>query len=386
MASPVPVFVSSATEDGDFCRQLDRHLGPLKRKQRISVWFEGMEELGSEAAKAALEELERASLIVLLVSADFLASEEERCWEEMERALARHREGEAQVMPVILRACGWRDAPFAEMRMRILPERPAGRVKAITSWRNRDEAFTQVTDALRELLEELGDEKKVEKKTVAPEEPVLTEKPSMTYPVGKPAASTRSFPAPKPVMGPMPMPLSLPGEEWEDDLDIENAPGEALQSSVISGKIGLERVGKVILELGEALSDAHERGIVHRDVKPANIVLDKADRSKLTNFKAMGAAFEASVYTAPECVSRPRHADARADVFGLGMTAIYCYRAKEILREEAKTDADREKLIAELPCSEAVREVLRKAVREERNERFDDAEAFCEAFRTALAV
>ncbi len=81
--------------------------------------------------------------MLLLVSASFLASN--YCYEiEMKRAIARHEAGEARVIPVILRACDWKNAPFAKLQA--LPTD----ARAITSWPNRDEAFAEVAHGIRE--------------------------------------------------------------------------------------------------------------------------------------------------------------------------------------------------------------------------------------------
>ena len=47
---------------------------------------------------------------------------------------------------------------------------------------------------------------------------------------------------------------------------------------------------RVVLEVGKALAHAHGQGVIHRDVKPANILLDLDDRPKLTDFDLVRAA------------------------------------------------------------------------------------------------
>jgi len=63
----------------------------------------------------------------------------------MKMALEREARGEARVVPVILRACGWRSAPFGKLQA--VPKDG----KAVTSWRNRDEAWHDVEQWLRRL-------------------------------------------------------------------------------------------------------------------------------------------------------------------------------------------------------------------------------------------
>ena len=66
---------------------------------------------GSEWKNEIDSYLENAELVLLLVSADFLASDD--CYDrEMSRALERHAEGPARVLPILARAANWQTAPF----------------------------------------------------------------------------------------------------------------------------------------------------------------------------------------------------------------------------------------------------------------------------------
>lgn len=91
-------------------------------------------------------ELESADVIALLVSSDFMASD--YCYGiEMKRAMERHAAGEATVLPVMLRPCDVKGAPFAKLKM--VPTD----ARAVTKWANQDEAFLDVVQHLRRLLE-----------------------------------------------------------------------------------------------------------------------------------------------------------------------------------------------------------------------------------------
>jgi hypothetical protein len=90
------------------------------------------------------------------------------------------------------------------------------------------------------------------------------------------------------------------------------------------------RVGR---DVAAALAAAHRRGILHRDVKPQNILLDPDGRARLTDFgsakldgqlgiTATGALAGTLAYAAPEIVAG-RRGDARADVYALGLTLHY---------------------------------------------------------------
>ena len=150
IAKSVEVFYSYALEDTLFQKELEKHLSILKRQKLITAWQYHEITAGSESAQEIHTHLNSAQIILLLVSSDFLASD--YCYEiEMQRALERHKAGEACVIPIILRPVDWKDAPFGK-----LEPLPKGG-KPITSWQGRhgrDQAFLDVTLGIRKVLEE----------------------------------------------------------------------------------------------------------------------------------------------------------------------------------------------------------------------------------------
>jgi tetratricopeptide (TPR) repeat protein len=94
------------------------------------------------------QHLNSAQIILLLVSPDSMDSD--YCYGiEIKRAVERHERGEARVIPIILRAVYWREAPFGKLQA--LPKD----AKPITSWPDRDEAFFNVVEGIRKAVEEL---------------------------------------------------------------------------------------------------------------------------------------------------------------------------------------------------------------------------------------
>lgn len=148
-APPVDVFISYAPADERQRARLDVHLGLMKRQGLIRTWDRASIDAGDEEERSIGERLAAARMVLLLVSADYLAHEP--CYErEMTRALARHHEGDACVVPVIVHACDWESAPFA----RLAPLPPGGR--PVTSWRNRNEAWASVARGIREAAHTLA--------------------------------------------------------------------------------------------------------------------------------------------------------------------------------------------------------------------------------------
>lgn len=142
------VFFSYSHTDEGLRDQLEAHLAMLKNQGLIESWHDRRITAGSELDEAIARELEAADVILLLVSADFLASS--YCYsKEMTRAMERHHAGTARVIPVILRACDWTIAPFGKL----LAAPKDGR--AVASWPDRDEAFAHVAKQVRAAVEEL---------------------------------------------------------------------------------------------------------------------------------------------------------------------------------------------------------------------------------------
>src|ERR1700733_9707741 len=97
-STAVEIFCSYAYADDAWRQKIETHLSLLKRQGLISFWHCRLITPGTDWAKAVDTHLETASIILLLVSADFFASD--YCYGiEMKRALARHEMGEAQVIP-----------------------------------------------------------------------------------------------------------------------------------------------------------------------------------------------------------------------------------------------------------------------------------------------
>jgi TIR domain len=142
----ISVFFSYSHKDEVLRDQLEVHLSMLKRQEVISVWHDRRLLPGDELDSGISTDLEKADIILLLVSPDFLASE--YCYsKEMLRALERHDAGESRVIPVILRPCEWQKAPFGKLV--VAPTDG----KAVTKWPDRDDAFLDVTQAIRRAAE-----------------------------------------------------------------------------------------------------------------------------------------------------------------------------------------------------------------------------------------
>ncbi|MFE3194997.1 protein kinase [Nocardia sp. NPDC059240] len=113
--------------------------------------------------------------------------------------------------------------------------------------------------------------------------------------------------------------------------------GSDVARALRDGAIHPARAVRIITETAAALDHAHETGILHRDVKPANILLTdgRRERALLTDFgiaKAIdesreltrrGEILASFQYSAPERLTQPGDVDPRADVYSLGCTLFH---------------------------------------------------------------
>ena len=144
----VRVFISYSHKDENLRNELQTHLKLLQRQGIIDAWDDRQIEAGDEWKRKINDNLERAAIILLLVSADFIASD--YCYDiEMNRALERHNNNEARVIPVIVRDVSWRNAPFGKLQA--LPKEG----KAIPLWSNKDSAWRNVAEGIEKVAEEL---------------------------------------------------------------------------------------------------------------------------------------------------------------------------------------------------------------------------------------
>lgn len=144
----IKVFYAYAQADERLQVELAKHLSRLTREGLVSEWHYGKILPGTERQQAIDEQISIASIILLLITPDFLASDYH--YEiELEHALARHEAGEARVIPILLRPVDWEGARFAKLQY--LPRNG----KPVTRWKNRDEAFREIAKGIREAIEDL---------------------------------------------------------------------------------------------------------------------------------------------------------------------------------------------------------------------------------------
>ena len=145
---PVDIFFSYSHKDEDLRDELEKHLSVLKRQGVINSWHDRRIGAGSEWGNAIDRKLKSAKIILLLVSPDFLASD--YCNDiELVCAMELHNEKKAIVIPVILRPSDWKCTLINGLQA--LPKDG----KPVTVWKNRDQAFLDVTDGIRTAVQRI---------------------------------------------------------------------------------------------------------------------------------------------------------------------------------------------------------------------------------------
>ena len=185
---------------------------------------------------------------------------------------------------------------------------------------------------------------------------------------------------------------------------------DGLDLSLLVEKYGRLEPGRVIFILAQAahaLAHAHDRGLVHRDVKPANIVLcdrgQMADTVKVLDFglvKDLNAADVGAsgvnsitgtpMFLAPESIRDPTKIDGRADIYALGAVGYFLLTGEDVFLAKSVVEVCGAHLHAEpvapnertgdTLCRDDLERVLLRCLAKEPGDRFPDGRAL----RTAL--
>jgi len=141
------IFVSYSHKDAGHFERVSNILHRLKRHKLVEEWYDRKIAPGQEWEEAIDEKLKTADVVLLLVSPDFVGSDY-AYYREMQQALERHEQGEAVVIPIIVRPVDWEGEPFGKLQA--LPRD----AKPVTEWSNRDTAWLDVARGIRKAVEE----------------------------------------------------------------------------------------------------------------------------------------------------------------------------------------------------------------------------------------
>ncbi len=139
------IFISYAHEDINYKKQLDTSLVPLKRSGKINIWDDTQILPGNKWSDKIFSKLNKADIILALLSPDFIASD--FCMtKEMEVAFDKHNKGETRIIPIIIRPCVLENTDFSKIQC--IPAKS----KSIATSENKDSAWVKVVHEIKKVI------------------------------------------------------------------------------------------------------------------------------------------------------------------------------------------------------------------------------------------
>jgi serine/threonine-protein kinase len=181
--------------------------------------------------------------------------------------------------------------------------------------------------------------------------------------------------------------------------------GETLKARLNRGQLALPDILNVIRPMGDALSYAHEQGVLHRDIKPSNVLLRRDNRVFLTDFglARMMEAGESSLtrdalvgtpqYISPEQAMGKSHLDARTDIYSFGVVLYELFTGQVPFHADTPYAIIHDHIYTPLPLPRsinpnlppALEQVLLKALAKNPDDRYSTAAELVEATEEAVA-
>ncbi len=184
---------------------------------------------------------------------------------------------------------------------------------------------------------------------------------------------------------------------------MEYVEGETLKDLVRRrGRLGGSEAVHILLQLLAALEFAHRTGIVHRDIKPQNVMLDRDGNAKVTDFgiaraadsgmTEAGSILGTAQYLAPE-QARGQRVDERSDLYSVGivlyemLTGTVPFKGDSAvtvaLKHVNEMAAEPAQLVPGMPY--ALNQIVLKAIAKDPDQRYQTAEQFARDLRSAQA-
>jgi tRNA A-37 threonylcarbamoyl transferase component Bud32/tetratricopeptide (TPR) repeat protein len=180
--------------------------------------------------------------------------------------------------------------------------------------------------------------------------------------------------------------------------------GDTLKARMSDGPLTMAEIRKVVDSVGAGLAYAHKQGILHRDVKPSNVIITPEGHYYISDFglARIAGAGESTLsqdtmlgtpnYISPEQAKGVADVDARADLYSFGVVLYEMVVGRVPYSADTPFATIHDHIYTPLPLPskvnptvpEPIERFLLKALAKEREGRFEDATAFVSGFHQAL--
>ncbi|MCB9452351.1 MAG: protein kinase [Anaerolineaceae bacterium] len=192
--------------------------------------------------------------------------------------------------------------------------------------------------------------------------------------------------------------------DGEPYLVMKYVEGKTLKRILNEGAPSLREVLHIVSSVGDALDYAHQHGVLHRDVKPSNIIVDANDSVYLTDFglARIAGAGESTMsqdmilgtpqYISPEQAKGLGNVDSRTDIYSFGIVLYELVVGRVPFNADTPFAVVHDHIYSRLPLPSAanpeippeVERVLLKALAKNPDDRYSSAKEMADAFRAAV--
>ena len=176
--------------------------------------------------------------------------------------------------------------------------------------------------------------------------------------------------------------------------------GGSLERMIKSGSVSPDTIDKPLRQIAQALDYAHQQGVIHRDIKPGNIMLDEAGNAYLSDFgiaRVLGSEMTGSMIIGTPAYMSPEQAngipiDGRADIYALGVVLFELLTGEEPHRADTPMAVLLKHINEPIPplrnyrddIPDPIEDVIMKATAKSPEDRFASASEMAQAYTSAL--